>query len=149
MGEALLDYQRALVFHRNWYNNVHTRDVQNSFNMEESWLLKRAFETTASAAASARTPLLKDRLKTMAVTALRCFLRRNPHLRPLQDPGQQWTMDYMREFGWNRRALEDLIKRYEEVFAPVEPAPAGDFFGEEFLKVRRGLAAVAGTMPGL
>ena len=93
MGQALLDYQQALVFHRNWYNNVHTRDVENSLNMEESWILKRAFETTAAAAASAKSPLLKDRLKTMAVTALRCFLRRNPHLRPPKDPVRagRWT----------------------------------------------------------
>ncbi len=149
MGEALLDYQTALVFHRNWYNNVHTRDVQNSLNMEESWHLKRAFETTASAAAAAKSPLLKDRLKTMAVTALRCFLRRNPHLRPLEEAGQQWTMDYMREYGWNRQALEGLVRRYEEVFYPTAPAAEGDFFGEEFLKIREALAALSGTMPGL
>ncbi len=141
MGQALLDYQRALVFHRNWYNNVHTRDVDDSLNMEESWVLKRAFETTADAALSARSPLLKDRLKTMAVTALRCFLRRCPHLRPLEKPGQRWTMDYMREYGWNRQAVEDMVKRYEEVFGPTEPAAPGDFFGEEFLKIRKALGA--------
>jgi hypothetical protein len=143
MGGALLDYQKALVFHRNWYNNVHTRDVENSLNMEESWILKRAFETTAAAAESAKSPLLKDRLKTMAVTALRCFLRRNPHLRPLEDPGRQWTMDYMREFGWNRQAVLDMVKRYEEVFSPTTPAADGDFFGEEFLKIREALASQA------
>ncbi len=141
MGQALFDYQQALVFHRNWYNNVHTRDVENSLNMEESWILKRAFETTAAAAASAKSPLLKDRLKTMAVTALRCFLRRNPHLRPPKDSGQAWTMDYMREFGWNRQAVEDMVKRYEEAFSPTAPAAEGDFFGEEFLKIREALAA--------
>ena len=95
-----------------------------------------------TAAASAKSPLLKDRLKTMAVTMLRCFLRRNsPHLRPLEDPGQQWTMDYMREFGWNRQAVEGMVRRYEEVFTPTAPAAAGDFFGEEFLKIRSALLA--------
>ncbi len=136
MGEALLDYQKALVFHRNWYNNVHTSDVKNDFNMEESWLLKRAFETTATAAESAKTPLLKDRLKVMAVTILRCLVRRCPHLNPPADPAKSWTMDYMKDFGWNRQGIEALFKRYEEVFAPTEPGATGDFFGEEFLKIK-------------
>jgi hypothetical protein len=143
MGEALLDYQEALVFHRNWYNNVHTRDVQNSLNMEESWLLKKAFETTAEAAASAKSDLLKGRLRTMAVTMLRVFLRRCPHLHPPADPGKSWTMDYMSVFGWNRQAVLDMVKRYEEVFSPTAPAAEGDFFGEEFLKIREALASQA------
>ncbi|OGD19851.1 MAG: hypothetical protein A2W03_08150 [Candidatus Aminicenantes bacterium RBG_16_63_16] len=143
MGEALLDFQTALVYHRNWYNNVHTRDVENYLNMEESSLLKGAFETTAGTAVAAKSPLLKDRLKTMAVTMLRCFLRRSPHLRPQEDPAKSWTMDYMSVFGWNRRAVEDMVRQYEDVFGPTEPAAAGDLFGEEFLKIRSALLAPA------
>lgn len=148
MGDALLDYQKALVFHRNWYNNVNTSDVKNYFNMEESALLKAAFETTAAAAETAKTPLLKDRLKVLAVTQLRCFLRRCPHLNLPQDPAKSWTMDYMKEFGWNRQALEDMVRRYEAVFAPVSPAAAGDFFGEEFLKIKEALAVPAAPATG-
>ena len=148
MGQALLDYQRSLVYHRNWYNNVHTCDVENYLSMEESGLLKRAFETTVEAGATARSPHLKNRLKTMAVTMLRCFLRRNPHLKPQADPGKSWTMDYMGEFGWNRRSLEDMVKRYEVVFAPVDPAEPGDFFGEEFVKIRTALRAPAASGSG-
>jgi hypothetical protein len=143
MGEALLDYQKALFHHRNWYNNVHTRDVENYLTMEESSLLKDAFETTAAAAQSAKSPLLKDRLRILAVTELRSFLRRCPHLKPPEDPAQSWTMDYMKTYGWNRRAVEDMVRRYEDVFGPTEPAAAGDFFGEEFLKIRSALEAPA------
>jgi hypothetical protein len=147
MGEALLHYQQALFHHRNWYDNVHTSDVKYYFNMDESVLLKAAFEKTAAAAASAKSPLIKDRLKALAATQLRCFLRRCPHLHPPADPAKSWTMDYMREFAWNRQGVEDLVKRYEEVFAPTEPAAAGDFFGEEFLKVRSALKSPASPSP--
>jgi hypothetical protein len=147
MGEALLDYQKALFHHRNWYNNVNTLDVKNYLTMEESSLLKAAFETTAAAAVSAESPLLKDRLKTLAVSSLRCFLRRCPHLNPPADPAKSWTMDYMRVYGWNRQGLEDMVRRYEEVFAPAEPPAAGDFFGEEFLKIRTALKSPASPNP--
>jgi hypothetical protein len=144
MGEALLDYQKALFQHRNWYDNVHTSDVKYSFNMEESLLLKKAFERIAATAASARSSLIKERLKALAVTSLRCFLRRCPHLNPPSDPAKSWTMDYMKEYAWNRQGVKDLVKRYEEVFAPTDPAAPGDFFGEEFLKIRAALEAPAG-----
>jgi hypothetical protein len=138
MGDALLDYQKALFHHRNWYNNVHTRDVQNYLTMEESSLLKSAFETTAAAALSAKSPLVKDRLRVLAVTSLRCLLRRCPHLNPPEDPAKRWTMDYMKTYGWNRQALEDMVRRFEDVFGRPEPG-VGDFFGEEFLKIRSAL----------
>ena len=36
-----------------------------------------------------------------------------------------------------------MVKRYEEVFGPTAPAAEGDFFGEEFLKIREALASPA------
>ena len=86
MGEALRDYQHALIHHRNWYNNVHTRDVRNDLTMEEASLLAGVFEGTLDAAGDAKSPLLKDRLRVLAVTALRCLFRRTPHLRLPEDP---------------------------------------------------------------
>lgn len=143
MGDVLLDYQKALFHHRNWYNNVHTRDVQNYLTMEESSLLTSVLEGTVAAARDAGSPLLKDRLRVLAVTALRCILRRSPHLRQPVDPLKDWTSDWMKTYGWNRQALEAMVRRFEEVFGRAEPQGGDDFFGEEFRKIQSDLASPA------
>lgn len=76
MGSALLKYQEALKNHRNWFNNIHTRDVENNFSTYEALLLKDVYNTVIDCAKTAKTPLLKDRLKAMAVTTIRCFVKR-------------------------------------------------------------------------
>jgi hypothetical protein len=139
MGEVLLDYQQALFHHRNWYNNVHTRDVRNDLTMEESSLLARVFEGTLDAARDARSRFVKDRLRVLAVTALRCLFRRLPHLRLPEDPLKDWTLEWMKTYGWNRQAIEAMVPRFEDVFGPIEPSGSQDFFGEEFLKIRAAL----------
>jgi hypothetical protein len=143
MGDVLLDYQRALLQHRNWYNNVHTRDVKNYLTMEESSLLSGVFEGTLDAARDARSPLLKDRLRVLSVTALRCLLRRSPHLRPPADPAKEWTSAWMKTYGWNRQAIEAMVPRFEEVFGTAEPQTGDDLFVEEFRKIRSELAALS------
>lgn len=76
MGNALIKYQEALKNHRNWFNNIHTRDVENNFSTYEALLLKDVYNTVIDCAKTARTPLLKDRLKAMAITTIRCFVKR-------------------------------------------------------------------------
>jgi hypothetical protein len=143
MGEAQLAYQKALIHHRNWYNNVHTRDVANYLTMEESSLLLKAFDDSLAAARDAKSPLVKDRLRVLAITALRCLFRRSPHLNLTEDPQKAWAMDYMKTFGWHRQAIVDMIPRFEEVFGRDEPIGGDDLFGEEFRKIRAALASPA------
>jgi len=76
MGSALLKYQEALINHRNWFNNIHTRDVENNFSTYEALLLKDVYNTVINCAKTAKTPLIKDRLKAMATTVIRCFIKR-------------------------------------------------------------------------
>ncbi len=139
MGGILLDYERALIHHRNWYNNVHTVDVRNFLTQEEASLLARVFEGTLAAAREARSPLLKDRLRILAVTALRCLFRRSPHLDLPEDPVKGWSFEWMEAYGWNRRAIETMVPRFEEVFGPVVKGEGQDLFGEEFLKIQAAL----------
>jgi hypothetical protein len=143
MGDVLLDYQKALLQHRNWYNNVHTRDVKNYLTMEESSLLSSVFDGTVAAARDAKSPLVKDRLRVLAVTTLRCILRRSPHLRGPVDPLKDWTSAWMKTYGWNRQALEAMVRRFEEVFGRSEPQGGDDFFGEEFRKIQSDLESPA------
>jgi len=140
MGEILMSYQQALFHHRNWYNNVHSRDVRNDLTQEEASLLARVFEGTLASARDARSPLLKDRLRVLAVTALRCLFRRSPHLDLPQDLVKGWSSEWMEAYGWNRRALEAMVPRFEGVFGPVEPGAGQDLYGEEFLKIRAALS---------
>jgi hypothetical protein len=140
MGDALLTYQKALFHHRNWYNNIHTVDIRNYLTFEEAAQFKSVFESTVDAARTAKSPLLKDRLRTLGTTALRCILRRSPQPPLPGEPTKDWGPEWDRIYEKNRQEYQAMIGVFDEVFGETEAgAGAVDIFWEEYQKIKRGL----------
>ena len=138
MGDVLLTYQKALFHHRNWYNNVHTVDIRNYLTFEEAAQFRSVFESTVDAARTAKSPLLKDRLRVLATTALRCILRRSPQPPRPEESKKDWGPEWDRIYEKNRREYLAMIGLFDKAFG--EPgAGADDFFWEEYLKIKTGL----------
>ncbi len=135
MGDVLLTYQKALFFHRNWYNNIHTVDIRNYLTFEEAAQFKSVFESTVEAARSARSPLLKDRLRMLAVTALRCILRRTPQPPRPGESKKDWGPEWDRIYEKNRREYQAMIGLFDDAFGEPKTG-ADDFFWEEFRKIK-------------
>ena len=135
MTKALLDYQHALVFHRNWYNNIHTVETNNYLTWEERALMQSVFETTMSAAAEAKSPLLRDRLKTLAVTALRCIVRGSPLPPSPPELRKEWSPQQLKHYQDQLEEYCKMVRRIEETFADHYFGEAADFFRQELKKI--------------
>ena len=137
MGDVLLTYQKALFYHRNWYNNIHTVDIRNYLTFEEAAQFKSVFESTVEAARAAKSPLLKDRLRMLATTALRCILRRTPQPPRPGESKKDWGPEWDRIYEKNRREYQAMIELFDQVFGERGAgASSDDFFWEEFRKIK-------------
>ncbi len=117
MGPALIKYQNALIFHRNWYDNVQTVDINYYFTFREKKYLKEVYRTCIDAGKTAKTPLIKNRLKTLAITTVRCLFRRSS------------SPDDMKEFA-------QMIREIQSVFTDSYFGREKDFFLNELLKMQ-------------
>ncbi len=118
MGPALIQYQEALVDHRNWYNNIQTVDIPYYFTFREKEYLEEVFNTCIRTAKTARTPLIKNRLKTLTITTLRCLYKRsNP------------------PYGFKQ--FSAMIDEVKSVFPDSYFGKEKDFFMQELLKMEQ------------
>jgi len=122
MGNALIKYQEALKNHRNWFNNIHTRDVENNFSTYEALLLKDVYNTVIDCVKTAKTPLLKDRLKAMAITTIRCFVKR----------GKTDVSKLIVSENDINKMIDETKSLFSDHYFGIE----NDFFWEELVKLR-------------
>lgn len=135
MAKALLDYQNALVFHRNWYSNIHTAESKNYLTWEERAMMHGVFETTMAAAREAKSPLVRDRLKTLAVTALRCIVRGSPLPPSPPETRKEWNPQQLKRYQSQLEEYCKMIGRLGETFPDPYFGEADDFFGQELKKI--------------
>ena len=117
----------TLKHHRNWFNNVHTRDMKNYFTSYEIFKLRDVFKITMDCAKTAKTPLIKDRLKTMAVTTIRCFMRRGLIVKDREPNVLQISVD----------ELGEMIREAKEILSEHYFGEENDFYWEELLKLEK------------
>ncbi len=120
MGEALIKYQRTLKNHRNWYNNVHTVNINNYFTFKEKQDLMDVYGTVLHVAKTAETPLIKNRLEVLAITTLRCLYRRSSP-------------------SWDDNNYLEMIKEVKSLFPDSYFGEGKDFFRNELLNMEREL----------
>ncbi|MEN8228853.1 MAG: hypothetical protein ABFS38_11925 [Bacteroidota bacterium] len=123
MGEALIHYQEALKYHRQWYNNIHTRNTNNYLTWEERDLLRKVYRTSLDAAKKAKTPLIKNRLKSLTITAFRCLIRGIP---------SPYDTSQKEEF-------TEMITGIKSVFSDHYFGEEHDFIWNEFLELEKTL----------
>lgn len=135
MDKAMLAYQRALQNHLNWKDNIHTTGPKEPLTQEEAGLLGQTIEGALSASEKTRCPLFKDRLKVLAVTALRCLWRgtiQSPHLPG--EKGKAWerfntSQDYLDRF-------KKMIDNLERAYAEETPDKDQDLFDRELRQIK-------------
>jgi hypothetical protein len=135
MSKALLAYQEALKDHRNWNDNIQTTGPRRALKRKEVDRLGLTLRSTLEAARETRCPLIRDRLRILAITALRCLWRGT--IEPPRLPGKQdkaWKRsrtgpEYLAEF---RTMAADL----EAEFADLLTAENQDLFGREFHQIK-------------
>jgi len=139
MGDALLTYQQALLFHRNWYNNIHTVNIRNYLTFEEAAQFRSVFDNSVEAARTARSPLIRDRLRGLALTALRCILRRSPQPPQPGESRKDWGPEWDRIYERNRQGYLAMCGRFSDAFG--EPESGGDdFYWREWREIKAALS---------
>ena len=132
MGEVLIKYQDALVFHRNWYNNIHTVDINYYLTFQEKDYLEEVFNTTLDVAQNAKTPLIKNRLRNLTITALRCLVRRS--LSP-KGYGKGWTSALQKIYEKDAEKFLGMINKIKSVFHDSYFGKKNDYFWNELLSI--------------
>lgn len=120
MGEALIKYQSALKNHRNWYDNIHTVDINYYFTFQEKQDLMDVYDILQHAAKNAKTPLIKNRLAVLTITTLRCLYRRSSP-------------------SWDHNDYLEMIKGIKSIFPDSYFGRENDFFRDELLKMESAL----------
>ena len=136
MGEVLIKYQEALKFHRNWFNNIHTVDINYFLTFEESDYLREVYRISLDAAKKARTPLIKNRLKVLTITSLRCLIRRSPSP---EGYGKDWNSNLQQLYEKNTEEFTGMINEIKSVFPDFYFDEEKDFFWNELLEMENQL----------
>lgn len=136
MGDVLLKYQDALKHHRNWYSNIHTVELNNFLTFEEVALLNEIGKTTIEVAKASHSKLIQNRLKSLAVTTLRCLMRRIPSPEKF---GKGWNWQFQQYYDENLTEYRKMIKDMKIIFADHYFGEEKDFFWDELLKLEREL----------
>ncbi|MHA1574307.1 MAG: hypothetical protein ACTSX8_09960 [Alphaproteobacteria bacterium] len=131
MGELLVQYQAALKPHRLWTNNIHTRRSGVTLLPSEIATLRKTAELAIELGRQTASELIRDRLKTLAVTAIRCLVVREPdkRRRVAAGPGKPLTRD----------ELLGLVREAKQVFASHYFGSKRDRFWRVILKIETDL----------
>lgn len=134
MGEVLYKYQKALKYHRNWFNNIHTVNINYYLTFEERDYLKEVYRLSLDAAKKAKTPLVKNRLKVLTITSLRCLIRRS-----ISPDGYEkgWTPSLQKMYEKNAEEFIGMINEIKLVFPDFYFGREKDFFWAELLEMER------------
>lgn len=127
MGEVLVQYQAALKRHRLWTNNIHTRERGATLLPSEIAALRKTAELAIQAGRNTTSDLIRDRLKALAATAIRCLTVRQPDEadRAAEGPGKPPT----------HSEILALIRDAKDVFAQHYFGPERDRFWTVLLEV--------------
>lgn len=133
MGDLLVAYQAALKRHRLWTNNIYTRRRGATLRPEESATLRKTVKLAIETGRKTTSGLIRDRLKTLAVTAIRCLTVRKPEAteRSAEPDGRFPT----------REELLKLIDETKPVFAEHYFGADHDPFWSVLLGVEKRLQA--------
>jgi len=133
MGNLLVEYQAALERHRLWTSNIHRRPRGATLLPSEIAMLRKTATLATEVGRQASSGLVRDRLKALAATAIRCLTVRQPDeaKRAVTGPGQPPT----------REEILALIREAKGVFGKHYFGPKRDRFWAVLLDLEKKLKA--------
>lgn len=137
MGQALLAYQEALLHHRNWNDNIHTTGPKKPLSSTEVEWLYQTVQDSLTAMDGATCSLFKDRLRVMAITALRCIwrgsIRNLPQVSGQKTRKSKMSKDEAKKLG----RFEQMLGNFERIHGRNEEGHAEDVFWEELREIKK------------